>query len=339
MSILANLLKKAETSHAKGDIPPGLLQAARSSSYGDANLKKYLALGGLAVAAVAVGGGLAIYMSQRQLPHQPIVKQSVPHPAAAIQKPVSTAPPVQLREAAASTPKAQATPVKAKTTSKKAVHQQQALRSVKQAPMLPAKRAAGKEAKPFIRDRAAIDALLFAARSAELRRDYAAALKQYQAALEADPQNYRIMNNAASTMLQLGLNEQALGLANRALARKPDYPSAMVNAGIALGRTGSEQAARSMFVKALVLEPMNRAALYSLALSQERAGLLDDALNSYRRLSDTGDARGLLGQGRLYERRGDKEDALRLYREVLVPPEVGQYTKDLARERIRTLEQ
>ncbi len=181
--------------------------------------------------------------------------------------------------------------------------------------------------------------MLFAARSAESRRDYVLALKHYQAALDADPQNYRIMNNVASTMLNLGLNKQALVAANQALALKPDYPSALVNAGIALGRTGSESAARSMFNKALSLDLTNRSAMYSLAVLQERAGLLDDAMQLYRRMADAGDARGYLGQGRLLERNGDREAALRLYREVLTPAGVGQSTREQARERIRVLEQ
>lgn len=261
-------------------------------------------------------------------------------PVVAVQKPISTASTLSPEQAVSPAVPEQVNPVTAATTEpkKKAGYAQRRHYSVRQS-SAPKKTVSKNEPKQVVRDRGAIDAMLFAARSAESRRDYVLALKHYQAALDADPQNYRIMNNVASTMLNLGLNKQALVAANQALALKPDYPSALVNAGIALGRTGSESAARSMFNKALSLDLTNRSAMYSLAVLQERAGLLDDAMQLYRRMADAGDARGYLGQGRLLERNGDREAALRLYREVLTPAGVGQSTREQARERIRVLEQ
>lgn len=348
MSILANLLKKAETSQAKGDIPPDLLQTVRSSAAGTGGLKKYLLLGGGAVASIAVGGVLALYLARRPVPRAPapVAQQTLAKPLAAVQKPLSTATVPASTPAAIAANKPVAQPVSAvpelvKKPVKPKPHHLHAGGGVKRtraaSPSTPA--AAEQTIQPVVKDRATIDALLFAARSAEVRRDFAAALKQYQKALDADPFNYRIMNNVASTMLQLGFNEQALTIANRALSIKPDYPSAMVNAGIALGKMGNNATSRGMFQKALALEPGNRNALFSLAVSQERAGLLDDALVSYHRLAEAGDVRGLLGQGRMQERRGNVSEALRFYREVLVPADVGQRTKEIARERIRALEQ
>lgn len=346
MSILANLLKKAETSQVKGDIPPDLLQTVRSSAAGTVNLKRYLLLGILAVASIAVGGLLALYLDKRPVSHSPAVQQALPKPSAAIQKPLSTAGVPASTPAAVTVNKPVAPSVPAgseavRTPVKPKPHQLTAGGRAKHTRAAPpsAPPAAQQTLKPVVKDRATIDALLFAARTAEARHDFAVALKQYQKALDADPFNYRIMNNVASTMLQLGFTEQALAVANRALSIKPDYPSAMVNAGIALGKMGNDAASRGMFHKALALEPTNRNALFSLAVSLERGGLWDDALVSYQRLAEAGDVRGVLGQGRMQERRGNASEALRLYREVLVPADVGQRTKELARERIRALEQ
>lgn len=347
MSILANLLKKAETSQAKGDIPPGLLQTVRSPAAGTDNLKKYLLLGTLAVASIAVGGLLALYLSRRPVTHVSVVQHVPPKPLAAVQKPLSTvAVPVStLVAVAANKPVSQSVSAVPESVNKPVkpkphhLHTGGSVKRTRAASSSTPPAAAEQTIKPVVKDRATVDALLFAARTAEARHDFAAALKQYQKALDADPFNYRIMNNVASTMLQLGFNEQALTVANRALSIKPDYPSAMVNAGIALGKMGNDATSRGMFHKALALEPTNRNALFSLAVSQERSGLLDDALLTYHRLAETGDVRGVLGQGRTQERRGNISEALRFYREVLVPTDVGQRTKELARERIRALEQ
>ena len=337
MSILANLLKKAETTQTKADIPPGLLQTVRSSADGRGDLKKYLLIGGLVVASLGVGGALALYMGRGPAVRPPVVQQQRPQPTVVVQKPVSAVAPLPAPVQAAEVKQAvtSTTPKKAKPSPVK-VH---ATHAAKRASALPPPPAPAQEKKAVVKDRATIDALLFSARSAEGRRDYGVALKQYQKALEADPYNYRIMNNVASSMLQLGMNDQALTIANRALSVKPDYPSAMVNAGIALGRLGHDSAARGMFSKAVVQDPANRNALFSLALSQEQAGLQDDALTSYRRLAEIGDVRGVMGQGRLYERRGNKGEALKLYREVTALPDAGQKVKEQARERIAALDQ
>ncbi len=340
MSILANLLKKAETNQAKADIPPGLLQSVRSPSGSDGRLKKYLLFAGIGVAALAMGGLLAWYLANRPVP-RPALQPEV------VQQPVTAAPaPVQPQVSSAVAAPAPAQPVAATkpvtTPPKKqtaAVRKPATGTAVKQAAATPPAPKTAPEKKPAVKDKATIDALLFAARSAEARRDYTTALKQYQAALEADPHNYRIMNNLAGAMLHLGMDDQALTVANRALAIKPDYPSALVNAGIALGKTGHDRSARELFSRALTLDPANRSALYSLALAQERAGLLDEAFASYRRLADAGSAQGLLGQGRVSERKGDPAAAARYYRELLAQNSSSQRPKDEARERLRALEQ
>ena len=341
MSILANLLKKTETRQTKAEIPPGVLQAV-SSSTGGSNRNRYYLLGGLSVAAIAIGVLLGLYLNNRPSPSRPPVAQpqTVPQPLAAVQQPVSSAVQAVVADQKASAAAQQAA---VNSSAQKAAARPTVVRSkvaqrsasTVQAPALRPL----PERKVVQRDRTIIDAHLFAARNAEARRDYLVALRQYQQALDADPENYRIMNNVASTMLQLGMYEEALGVANRALSVKPDYVSAMVNAGIAHSSLGHVTAARGMFSRAVILDPGNRSALYNLALSQERSNSLDDALKTYRRLADGGDPQGYLGQGRLYERQGQKDEALRLYRELTALPDGGQRPKDLARERIKLLEE
>lgn len=338
MSILANLLKKNEPTHTKAEIPPGVLQAVSSSNVGTDRHRYYL-IGGLAVAAIAVGVLLGIYLNTRPAPVSPVVRpQPLPQaePLVAVQPPLSSATQPQVAVTSVAVPvemvqktvRSAARPARMAQAVRRSAPAEQPVAP----PIAPERRAAPK-------DRSIIDAHLFAARNAEARRDYLTALKQYRLALEADPDNYRIMNNMASTLLQVGMYDEALTVANQALSIKPDYVSALVNAGIAQGGLGQGASARGMLSRAVMLDPGNRSALYNLALAQERAGLLDDALKSYRRLADGGDPQGYLGQGRLYERQGNKAEALKLYRELTALPDSGQRPKDLARERIKLLEQ
>lgn len=337
MSILANLLKKTEPNQAKAEIPPGVLQAVSSSNAAPARRSYYL-LGGLALAAVVAGILLGIYLNHRPAPARPLASPP-PQPVVALQAPLSSVRPEPSPVPVVATEPPAVAEAVVKPPSRRPRLVQSVKRSlpapVPQAPALPV----APEQKVVVpKDRTIIDAHLFVARNAEARRDYLTALKQYRLALDADPDNYRIMNNVASTMLQLGMYDEALLVSGRALAVKPDYVSAIINAGIAQGNLGNGGASRGMFAKAVTLDPSNRSALYNLALSQERAGTLDDALKTYRRLADGGDPQGYLGQGRLWERQGNKQEALRLYRELTVLSEVGQRAKEQARERIKVLE-
>lgn len=338
MSILANLLKKTEPNQVKAEIPPGVLQAVSSSNLGT-DRRRYYLIGGIAVAAVAVGALLGIYLNTRPAPVRPTARpQPLPQaePVAAVQPPLSSATQPLVAAPSVAAP-AEMVQKPVRTAARPTRRPQAVKRSA------PTEQPAAPHAAPVRtaapKDRSIIDARLFAARNAEARRDYLTALNQYRLALEADPDNYRIMNNVASTMLRMGMDAEALQVANRALATKPEYVSAIINAGIAQGNLGQAAASRSLFSRAVALDPSNRGALYNLALSQERAGSMDDALKTYRRLAEGGDPQGYLGQGRLYERQGKKDEALRLYRELTALPEGGQRPKDLARERIKILEQ
>lgn len=337
MSILARLLKKAETTPSKGDIPPGVVKALNTAPRPDARRRKYLLMVGAAVISVALGGLLVLYVRLR-VPEPPQVVQRQPLPETPVQRPVSsaekTAEPVKVQVAEEISEKRLTPAVKIRP-----IRVAAAVRRSAPDTATPPAQADKKPVAPP-KDRTAVDALLFSARNAESRRDYLAAVKLYQQALEAEPHNYRIMNNLAGNMLQLGMNNEALAVVNQALAVKPDYVSAMVNGGIAQGRLGQSAAARAMLGRAVSLEPGNSAALVNLALILERSGADDEAKSTWRRLADSGDPQGYLGLGRLAEKHGNREDALRYYRELTALPEGRQRgAREQARERIRALEQ
>lgn len=337
MSILARLLKKAETTQSKGDIPPGVVKAVNSAPRPGDSRRKYLLLGGATVVSVVLGGLVVLYVKLR-VPEPPKMQRR-PLPEVVAQRPVSTArQPVELVKA----PVVEGESEKKITPAVRIRPARIAVAARRSAADAPAPAAPQTEKKPVAppKDRSVVDALLFSARNAESRRDYLVAVKLYQQALEVDPHNYRIMNNLAGNMLQLGMNQEALAVVNQALSVKPDYVSAMVNAGIAQSRLGQHAAARAMLTRAVSLEPGNSAALTNLGLILEKSGSDDEARSVWRRLADNGDPQGYLGLGRLAEKRGNREEALRYYRELTALPESRQRgIKEQARDRIRAIEQ
>lgn len=340
MSILAELLKKGDKRQEGGEILPGLQQAVTAADKSpDKRRRTYLLIAAVAAATIAGGGLLLVYLQTRTPTQQIVPNQQV---VQAVVAPIPQSQPSSSKAAVVP-----ASPVEAavEVTAEKSVQPARkrypvrlSASGAKKSETQVQEEVQPKEQKPVSKDRATIDAWLFAAKTAETRRDYTQAMAKYRKVLEADPQNYRIMNNLASICLNLGLHDQALFHANQALKLKADYVSALVNGGIAQGRLGNEAGARAMLSRAVVSEPANRQALYNLALSQERGNALDDALTTWRRLADTGDANGVLGMARIKERRGENQDALRLYQEVTANPEAGQRVKESARERIGVLD-
>lgn len=339
MSILAEMLKKADANKGAGEIPPGLRQAVLSGG-SNAGGRRYLLISGFALLLIAAGGATVFFISKNVRKPAVTARQEL-QPVVAVQpristsRVVATAPPAKLVVNAAPA----ATEADNTATKKVKRRKVEMAAAPKASTRQPEKQPeAPQDIRPAQKDRTLIDSHLFAARNAESRRDYMLALKYYQKASEVDPYNYRIMNNVASTFIQLRMYEDALTYANRALSIKPDYVSALVNAGIAQVRLGNATGGRAMLVKAVTMEPSNRGALYNLGLVQEQAGALDDAISSFRRLANSGDANGVLGMARINEQRGNRADAVRYYRDVLALPDAGQRSRELARERISVLE-
>lgn len=348
MSILAKLLNKKEESQDSGQIPPGLIKSVASKGKGNLQRRTYLLIAAGGVAAVAGGFLLVIYLQNRPVAQPQISVRPVARPQhqaqPAIQLPVSSASTsaatatspaaskVKQRVAAAKIP---STTAKTKRARRHAVSDSSPA-SGKPKSSGPADT---KQPAPH-KDRATVNAYLFAARTAESKREYIQALNLYRQALKADPGNYQVMNNIASTLLSMGQYDEALVNVIRALTLKGDYVSALVNGGIAYSKRGDYESALKMFSKSVELEPDNKAALYNLALSQEKRGRLEDALLSFRRLANHGDVQGNLGMARIQEKKGNRSEALRLYLEIAELPEANNDTaRKIARKRILILEQ
>lgn len=376
MSILANLLKKGGGQQTVGNIPPGLAKSVAAGKK-TTDKRQLVILGLLCLAATGLAVSFikpktkvkarTAAVSLKPAPAQQPSPASSPAPPAApatassaaivpapSQPQVAAQPKLQTAsqqqasgEPAPAVPrpavKKAATAVKRRSVSSAAVPQGniRSASAAKHAESADARSGEPRHDEPpgdSSGERTDVPSRLFAARSAESRGDYAAALQLYYTVLDKDADNYRVMNNIASNCLQLGRHSDALAAAKRALALQPDYVSAMVNGGIALEYQGNGNEARQLFSRAAALEPGNRQALYNLGLSQEKGSLPNEALASYQRLADSGDARGFAGMARVSEQKGNLTEAKRYYRAIVTQGGASQSQKNAARERLRQLE-
>jgi len=191
---------------------------------------------------------------------------------------------------------------------------------------------------PSKTDTAAIGALLYAARSAEQAGDWRSALASYQRALETDPGNYKIRSNAAAALNNLGMFKEGAQQATKALDRKPNYVPALINAAIAYSSDGNTKEALRLFSAACAADPGNASLAVNLGILQERSGKLDDALATYGKLAASGEPHALDGMGRIYERRGNKSEAIDAYRRILTSRDLSPKFKKEVKDRLTRLE-
>ena len=137
----------------------------------------------------------------------------------------------------------------------------------------------------------------------------------------------------------LGMFDEGVKEAKRALAKRPDYVPAMINAAIAYSSKGNSQEALRLFSEATIADPGNRSLVINLGILQERTGKLDDALRTYRPLADDGDPLALQGMGRVYERKGNRSEAVRAYRQIIALPNANPALKKEVKGQLVRLEE
>jgi Flp pilus assembly protein TadD len=367
MSILADLLSKNKWGESQGgkEIPPTLARAQEAVAKKQTPKKRYIFI---AVAAVVITvAGLAMTSLLGRINSHKPVKYPMPPAAAPVappQAPVTPSPqqPAQPQPASsiAQNKAAELQPKpNAAFTTKRAprphkLHKHAAVKPVavkKRTTTGSAQKAAPKRndaafeprmgavsPSPSKVDTAARGALLYAARSAEQAGDWRLALANYRKAQEIDPDNYKIMSNAAAALNNLGMFEDGLKEARRALDRKPGYLPAMINAAIAHSSTGNSKEALRLFSAACTADPSNRNLAINLGILQERMGKLDEARATYRRLAESGDPLALMGMGRVLERKGNKSEAAYNYRQILALRNITPSIQQEARARLTRLE-
>ena len=148
---------------------------------------------------------------------------------------------------------------------------------------------------------------------------FAEAEPHYRAALRAQPDNARILNNLGVACSRLGRPEEAEELLRRALASDPRNPERHYTLGVALYEAGKSAEAGRSFADALRWDPNYRDALYNLGVLAGRDDRLQEAEQLYRRVLvvDPGMAGARARLGTTLLRLGKREEAVRQLREAL----------------------
>lgn len=345
MSLLADLLSKNKTGSSHDgtkkppvlDIPPTLFKAHGIPARVRKLNNRYVIVAAVSVAFIALG---ALVTAKFELLSSSVQKKTAIQPHV-VPAPPALTPPVEQAKTARITLGEPPAPVPHKVASSPPVvissrHPAQKIRrTVQQAPAQPRQSVV----PPRKIDTAMRDALLYTARSAELAGDWRAALASYRKALKIDPDNYKILSNLAATLNNLGMFDDGAQEAERALAKKPNYVPALINAAIGYSSSGNTQKALRLFTYASALDPNNRNLTINLGILHERAGNLDAAQATYRQLAINGDPLALQGMGRIYERRGNRSEAIRAYRQIMALPNATAELKKEAKDRVSRLEE
>lgn len=369
MSLLADLLSKLKTDASRDektpsthDIPPTLSNSLGNTSKVSWFNNRYLLTTLLSVAFIAFGVLLVAYFGLFETTVKR--KSSVPTPVVNKEHPkfvaFSSGPQIGLTPLVA-TPKSETHSAKitlgesaTSAVKPKVVHRARKVLPQHRMPVkvaaLPRKTAVRPAPRreslpepahtpPQSMDTGARDTLLYAARSAEQANDWKSALACYRKAQEIDPGNYKIMSNLAAVYNNLGLFDEGIQEAERALARKPNYVPALINAAIGYSTRGNNQRALRLFETARALDPGNRNLTINLGILYERAGNLDEAQAIYRPLASIGDPLALEGMGRIYERKGNRSEAARSYRQILRTANASPALKREVKGRLGRLEE
>lgn len=356
MSKLHNTLAELNLPPGGGEVPPNVRVEVTRNSEKNRATRKYIICTAIIVCATLMGFGIRLYfgntgmLASRSLqPLPPRTAETSPETPQSVatvagqttEKPDDASPPViqqpaRLIRAPAKHQKTstgerkQHSEHKPESPEKTAAGQHQAV-----VPPKPAEAAVAAQAT--VVDKDARNANIIAARSAERRKAYSEALWFYKKALGYDNANPSLMNNAASMHLRLGEHSAALALTDKALQLEPDYVPALINQGIARSAVNNSSGAAESFAKALAVEPSNREALFNLALFNEKNGDLDVAAATFQRLAANGDVQGMIGIGRIYEKRAQNHEAIKIYSEIATKRDIPVDVKNSAIERLRQL--
>jgi Flp pilus assembly protein TadD len=152
-------------------------------------------------------------------------------------------------------------------------------------------------------------------------RRYAAAVPEWNKALELAPTEPRAHNNLGVALMETGKVDEAITHYREALALNPQFAEARNNIGEALAGKGAVQDAISQFQKAVELDPAYTVARANLGMLLARTGQMDKAIFHLKKVvegkPDAVEARRDLGRaladkGRFQEASVQLEEAVRL---------------------------
>jgi protein O-mannosyl-transferase len=162
--------------------------------------------------------------------------------------------------------------------------------------------------------------------------DLAAAIVQYQKALEIKPDYSEALNNLGVALVAKGDVEAAIVQYQKALEIKPDYVEVRYNLGSALAGQGEYEAAITQYRKALEIKPDYAEALNNLGAALASKGEYAAAITQYRNaLGIKPDyAEGRYNLGNALFAQGDKDAAIaQLQKALEIKPDYAEARNNL----------
>jgi tetratricopeptide (TPR) repeat protein len=141
--------------------------------------------------------------------------------------------------------------------------------------------------------------------------DWAASDASFRTALNLEPGNAQALRHASRQALAVGRSNEAIDLANKALARDPLRPNSYSNLGLALLGVNRDTEAEAAFRKALELDPGGASWHYGIGRALLLQGKADAALREMQQ--ETEDAWRLSGLPLVFHalgRSGESDAAL-----------------------------
>jgi tetratricopeptide (TPR) repeat protein len=149
--------------------------------------------------------------------------------------------------------------------------------------------------------------------------DYDSALRQFQAAIERNPQDAEALSNLGQVLVRLGRAAEAIPYYDRAIQLVPSRWAYHFNRARALGLTGKWDDAVASYRKAQELFPGDYATAFNLGLALHKKGDEEAAVEEYKKAIELNpdDGSFRLALGNSYERLQKRAEAAAAYQEYL----------------------
>jgi len=361
VSLLADLLSKVKQQQTKREITPNLKDIIAKDSAHKKKIVLYSALFG----AVVISGILTVYLLQSLV--APSAKKTI-----AVQKPqriTAQAPKMVLPQPAAEAPESRPETKAEKKIEKNIAGTEKTAKEKSSAIAEKPEKTEGRmtariekkekpspepavKPKPPVRPQAERsedsaeeksasqpqkNAYLYIAKDYENKKDYPNALAYYKKVLETDKNNFAVINNTAYILLNMGLVHESIKYSQMALELKADYVPALINLGVAYARVDNINAAETYLNKAVTIAPDNQTAAMNLAVLYEKQREYQKAFEYFSKLARMGNANGLLGIARIYEKQAKTEEALKTYKNISSFSSIDDDTRKMVEQRIELL--
>jgi superkiller protein 3 len=156
---------------------------------------------------------------------------------------------------------------------------------------------------------------------------YISALKEFQSAIQTNPDYYKAYNNAGKILQEMGKIDEAERYYRKALEIEPKYSEAIENLGTTYFAKNQIDAAAEKYKEAIELNSKNSSAYYHLGESYLAKGQYSKAINylqtSLYLFPNSAPVHDMLG--RTYELQGNEAAAITEYKKaMLIKPEYTQ---------------